>query len=292
MLITAYFSENGTPKTGLSPTLDIIDLSDGSLAVDDGAMTERASAFYTYNFAGYDAIKNYSVICDSVTLTGPERYAIAGIESYLGTDGNVLVSANAQDLSGSFDINAKALGGTVQSATDLKDFADEGYDPITNKVEGVKLVDTTITNSDMRGTDGANTIVPDAAGTAPTAIEIRQEMDSNSVDFNAIIAYLIAIKAKTDNLPSGIAKNIALNNFEFVMVDSEDSKTPLPGLSVTCRISLDGAAFQGSANAASEVGGGLYKINFTQAERNAVVATYEFTAEDADARIVTIISPV
>lgn len=64
----------------------------------------------------------------------------------------------------------------------------------------------------MRGTDGANTIVPDAAGTAaalhaisdaliadvndniesyigdvPTTEEIRIEMDSNSVDFNTII---------------------------------------------------------------------------------------------------------
>jgi len=38
-----------------------------------------------------------------------------------------------------------ALGGVVQSATDLKDFADDGYDPATNKVQGVVLVDTTTT---------------------------------------------------------------------------------------------------------------------------------------------------
>ena len=40
----------------------------------------------------------------------------------------------------------------------------------------------------MRGTDGANTTVPDAAGVAPTAVEIRAEMDSNSAQFSAIVA--------------------------------------------------------------------------------------------------------
>ena len=47
------------------------------------------------------------------------------------------------------------IGGDTQSATDLKDFADAGYDPATNKVQGVVLVDTCTTNSDMRGTDNA-----------------------------------------------------------------------------------------------------------------------------------------
>lgn len=37
---------------------------------------------------------------------------------------------------------------------------------------------------------GANTVIPDAAGTAPTAVENRQEMDSNSVDFSTIITAL------------------------------------------------------------------------------------------------------
>lgn len=40
---------------------------------------------------------------------------------------------------------------------------------------------------------GPNTVVPDAAGTAPTAIEIRQEMDANSVDLNAILTDIAAL---------------------------------------------------------------------------------------------------
>src|SRR3990172_6710275 len=46
---------------------------------------------------------------------------------------------------GRIDANMGALGGVVRSAADLKDFADDGYDPATNKVQGVVLVDTTTT---------------------------------------------------------------------------------------------------------------------------------------------------
>ena len=41
--------------------------------------------------------------------------------------------------------DVKKIGADAQSATDLKDFADAGYDPSTNKVQGVVLVDTTTT---------------------------------------------------------------------------------------------------------------------------------------------------
>ena len=80
MIVTAYFSESGSPKTGLSPTVDIIDISDNSVDVNDGAMTEVGQGFYKYTFSGYDSSKDYLVIADSVTLTGDERYAIGSIE--------------------------------------------------------------------------------------------------------------------------------------------------------------------------------------------------------------------
>lgn len=73
----------------------------------------------------------------------------------------IVVPANVYDsfVAGTDTLQADMteLGGVAQSAADLKDFADAGYDPATNKVEGVKLVDA---NTDMRGTDGANTTTP------------------------------------------------------------------------------------------------------------------------------------
>lgn len=79
-------------------------------------------------------------------------------------------------------VDVDQIGGDTQSQADLKDFADAGYDPSTNKITGCKA------NDDMRGTDGANTTVPDAAGVLPTAVEIRQEIDSNSARLDADIS--------------------------------------------------------------------------------------------------------
>ena len=45
----------------------------------------------------------------------------------------------------------------------------------------------------MRGTDGANTVVPDAAGVVPTAVENRQEMDSSSTKLAEITAVRMAV---------------------------------------------------------------------------------------------------
>jgi len=52
-------------------------------------------------------------------------------------------------------VDVKEILGDGQSVTDWKDFADAGYDPAAHKVQGVVLVDTTTTNTDMRGTDNA-----------------------------------------------------------------------------------------------------------------------------------------
>lgn len=78
---------------------------------------------------------------------------------------------------------------SAQHAFDL----DSAIDATAGSIDNVALVATTTTNTDMRGTDGANTTVPDAAGTAPTAVEVRQEMDTNSVDLNSILSNQTAI---------------------------------------------------------------------------------------------------
>lgn len=88
----------------------------------------------------------------------------------------------------------------------------------------------------MRGTDGANITVPDAAGTAPTAVENRAEMDSNSTRLTAIVGdtnelqgdwtnggrldlLLDAIKAITDALPdSGALTTIGTDTARLTAV--------------------------------------------------------------------------
>ncbi len=65
-------------------------------------------------------------------------------------------------------VNVEAILNDAQSATDLKDFADAGYDPGTNKVQGVVLVDTVETVTDLTVTTFAEpSSVPAAAATIP-----------------------------------------------------------------------------------------------------------------------------
>lgn len=84
------------------------------------------------------------------------------------------------------EADAVAIGGDTQSLTDLKDFADSGYDPASNKVQGVVLVDTTTTNSDMRGTDSA------ALATALATHDGK--LDTADAAIDAVASYLPALE--------------------------------------------------------------------------------------------------
>ncbi len=84
-----------------------------------------------------------------ITMTG----ALPVWEHFLVVPANVYDSLVAA--TDTLQADVTQLAGVAQSLTDLKDFADAGYDPATNKVAGVVLVDTVTTNTDMRGTDSA-----------------------------------------------------------------------------------------------------------------------------------------
>lgn len=90
------------------------------------------------------------------------------------------------------------------------------------------------------------------------------------------------------SLPDGFTKNTAFSNFEFLMVDELDNVTGKTGLSITAARSIDGGAFAGCANTASEVANGLYKINLAASDLNGDMITFKFTSAGADATFITI----
>ena len=120
-----------------------------------------------------------------------------------------------------FDSNLVEMGGVAQSAIDLKDLADEGYDPATNKLEGVKLVDTTTANTDMRGTDSAALAASFSftGGNVHSHTKVQDDLaltDQQKLDVNAQ-----ADLALTDyDSGSGVAKENSVlsiqNNTRFV----------------------------------------------------------------------------
>ncbi|MEA3281798.1 MAG: hypothetical protein U9Q68_04435, partial [Euryarchaeota archaeon] len=119
---------------------------------------------------------------------------------------------------------------------------------------------------------------------------IITEVNANETKIDTIDTVVDAIKAKTDNLPSGIAKNVALPKFSIFMVETSDHVTGATGKTVTGTISKDGGSVVSLTNAITEVAGGLYVIasGLTQAEMNADVIDLIFSATGCDDRVYNI----
>lgn len=81
MFITTSFANHSGPITGLSPTIKIRWVDDGSL-VASGVMSEVGNGFYTYDFYGYDITKNYAILCDGVSLADGDRYKFLSTGEY------------------------------------------------------------------------------------------------------------------------------------------------------------------------------------------------------------------
>jgi len=76
MILMAFFSDQGIPKTGLSPTIDVWK-DDATHVITAQAMTEIAGGFYKYDFAAYDEAVNYCISADGgAGLQDNDRYVL------------------------------------------------------------------------------------------------------------------------------------------------------------------------------------------------------------------------
>jgi hypothetical protein len=87
-ILTVHFTNNGSPVTGLSPTVDIYELdpvtpTTNTLVVNNGAAIEIGAGWYRYQFTTYDTSKNYVFTFDGgAGLSAYERYKVGGNETY------------------------------------------------------------------------------------------------------------------------------------------------------------------------------------------------------------------
>lgn len=85
-ILTAHFTTGGVPITGLTPTIDIIEMGTitNTLIVSSASLTEVGIGWYRYNFVTYDPTKSYVFTIDGgVSLPACERYKYGGNESYV-----------------------------------------------------------------------------------------------------------------------------------------------------------------------------------------------------------------
>lgn len=109
-------------------------------------------------------------------------------------------------------VNVIQLNSGVQSLNDLKDFADDGYDPSTNKVQGVVLCDAVTALTGHTAQTGDNY---DRLG-APTGASVSADVAVVNSIVDAILADTTVIVA--DDIPGLIA---ALNNLSAAQVNAE-----------------------------------------------------------------------
>lgn len=95
--------------------------------------------------------------------------AAANVTQWLGT------ACATPTIAGVPEVDLTHVGGDAQSGTDLKDFADAGYDPATNKVQGVVLVDTLTTYTGNTVQTGDSFARIGAAGAGLTAIDLPDQ---------------------------------------------------------------------------------------------------------------------
>lgn len=188
-----------TPETGLATAMD--NASTGiRLSKNGGNYADRNDS----TVPAHDESGDYDIVLDDTDTDtlGTLRVMYEESATCLPIWADfMVVTANAWDtFFGADTLNADLtqIGGDTQSATDLKDFADAGYDPATNKVQGVVLVDTTTTNTDMLTAAAVNT----ECDTALTDIGLDHMVSASvigaDITDNSIIAKLVSKEATAD----------------------------------------------------------------------------------------------
>jgi len=81
--------------------------------------------------------------------------------------------------------------------------------------------------------------------------------------------------------------NVAFSNFPFLMFNTSGALTS--GLTVTCTVSIDGAAFAACTNSPSGISAGAYKVNLAAADLNGKAVVLKFTATGAKPTLIPII---
>ena len=206
-----------TGKTGAFPEFGIIDSGTAQSATGTTLVLRSAAAFADSELIGA------TVLIVSATAGAGQRRLITAnvgatdtvtVDTWTTTPSGTIVyllfaspPASATLLPA---VNMTQINGDAQSATDLKDFADAGYDPATNKVQGVVLTDTVTTytgNTPQTGDAFARLGAPAGASIAADIAVIEAQTDDIGVAGAGLTA--LATQASVDAIDNFLDTEIA-----------------------------------------------------------------------------------
>lgn len=137
--LCTFYANTHTPATGAAVDADAVP---AYRVYED----ETGTPILTGSMALLDDANTVGFYSEQITLSAANGFEAGksyAIRKTLVVGGVTGVDLDKLQIGAKVDV--RRLGGVVQSATDLKDFADDGYDPVTNKVQGVVLTDTLTT---------------------------------------------------------------------------------------------------------------------------------------------------
>ncbi len=121
--ISAFFTENGEPKEGLTPTIDIW-LSDGSKKVNSDTMIEIGGGFYRYTLGGFENDINFFIRADGgATQPTSERFVFATNEP---------VGGGGLSITGDMMFTLKKMSDNIATKEDIKKFIGKITNTVTN----------------------------------------------------------------------------------------------------------------------------------------------------------------
>ncbi len=211
MIIQSFFTDGWVPKTWLSATIKIRDISNWGVLVDNVAMTEVWDGFYKYDFTTYDKDKEYWIVCDgSDVLEDSDRYSYAWNDNYWMTEAEhdkLMLTAEETNATSNKDTIISEVNVNENKIDALNDF-----DPVNDVVARVTLTDTVTVNTDMRGTDWANTIAPDNTSIS-SILSDTNELQQNQWDWATATGFATEIKqdiidSNVDDIKSTIDTNL------------------------------------------------------------------------------------
>lgn len=200
---TVYIAGTSLPANGPIPFFGIVDM--GTAQSYDGATDKLRlrAAFSSPDIVGcwvwiYSSTNGLHTrgIVTAWDNTNKDATIDTPVQDPSGTILYVVVASPKSSTALPLPANMIQLGSDTQSATDLKDFADAGYDPATNKVQGVVTTDTATAVTTVNGL-AANTITAASiAADAITAAKIADgAIDAATFAAGAITASAIAADA-------------------------------------------------------------------------------------------------
>lgn len=252
----------------------VVVYKNGTLTADVVTVTKRSATTGIY-----DAYYNPASEAEGDCFTIQETATISSQAYVQSWNFEILAAERGTDNASTFDAASDAVTTDAASrtasqadvsalATSASIAALNNFDPASDTVANVTLVGTVTTNSDMRGTDGANTVAPDNAGitangTAISALnnitvqEVWDALTAGSYVSGSFGERLIVSQGTHRTVQVTGSNHVAADVHE-VQADGLTNSTEIAGIWST--LVADGAVYQFTTNALENAPSGSVSI--------------------------------